>query len=65
MFPLYPIMYEGMELTFNQEHQALYVVCTSMLVALIVELFCHDPSKNVPFTQVKSLIKHAKFFLLF
>jgi hypothetical protein len=27
-------------------------LCTSMLVALIVELFCHDPSKNVPFTQV-------------
>ena len=24
-----------------------------MLVALIVELFCHDPSKNVPFTQTK------------
>jgi len=30
---------------------------------LIVELFCHDPSKNVPFTQVKSLIRHVKFFL--
>jgi hypothetical protein len=25
MFPLDSIMYEGMELTFNQEHQALYV----------------------------------------
>jgi hypothetical protein len=25
MFPLDPIMYEGMELTFIQEHQALYV----------------------------------------
>jgi hypothetical protein len=34
-----------------------------MLVTLIVELFCHDPSKNVPFTQVKSLIRHVKCFL--
>jgi hypothetical protein len=50
MFPLDSIMYEGMELAFDQEHQALYV--PSMLVALIVELFCHDPSKNVPFNQV-------------
>ena len=25
MFPLDSFMYEGMELTFNQEHQALYV----------------------------------------
>jgi hypothetical protein len=25
MFPLDSIMYEGMELTFNQENQALYV----------------------------------------
>jgi hypothetical protein len=25
MFPLDPIMCEGMELTFNQEHQSLYV----------------------------------------
>jgi hypothetical protein len=54
-------MYEGMELTFNQEHQALYVPL--MLVALIVELLCHDPSKNVPFTQAKSLIRHVKLFL--
>jgi hypothetical protein len=27
-----------------------------MLVALIVQLFFHDPSKNVPFTQVKTLL---------
>ena len=34
-----------------------------MLVALIVELLCYDPSKNVPFTQVKSLIRHVNIFL--
>jgi hypothetical protein len=38
---------------------------TLMLVALIVELFYHDPSKNVPFTQVKSLIRHVKLFLFY
>jgi hypothetical protein len=62
-FPLDSIMYEGMELAFSQEHQALYHLCTSMLVALIVELFRHESSKNVPFTQVKSLIRHVKIFL--
>jgi hypothetical protein len=30
---------------------------------LIVVLFYHDPSKNVPFTQVKSLIRHVKLFV--
>ena len=34
-----------------------------MLVALIVELLCHHPSKIVPFTQVKSLIRHVDLFL--
>ena len=36
-----------------------------MLVTLIVELFCHDPNKNVPFTQAKSLIRHVKIFFIF
>jgi hypothetical protein len=30
-----------------------------MLVALVFELFCTTPSKNEPFTQVKSLIWHV------
>lgn len=48
MFPLDFIMYECMELAFNQEYQLLYV--PSMLVELIVELLYHDPSKNVAIT---------------
>ena len=36
-----------------------------MLVVLIVELHCHDLSKNVPFSQAKSLIKHGKLFLCY
>jgi hypothetical protein len=53
-------MYEDME-----QHliKAPTPLCTSMLVALIVDLFCHDPSKNVPFTQAKSLIRHVNLFL--
>lgn len=51
MFPLYYVMYEGMELAFYLQHQAL----TSMLVALIIELLCHVPSKKVPFTQEKKI----------
>jgi hypothetical protein len=42
VFPLDSIMYlmyEGKGFAFNQENQAL---CTSMLVALIVELLGHD-----------------------
>jgi hypothetical protein len=34
-----------------------------MSVVLIVELLCHDLSKNVPFTRAKSLIMHVKVFL--
>jgi hypothetical protein len=34
-----------------------------MLVVLIVELLCHGLSKNVPFTQNKSLIRHVKLFV--
>jgi hypothetical protein len=60
MFPLDSIMYDCMELPFNQAPSPL---CISMLVVLIVELLCHDPSKNAPFTQVKSLIRHVKLFL--
>lgn len=54
-------MYKDTELTFNQKHQS--PLCTSVLVPLIVEIFHHDPTKKIHFTQAKLLIRHDKLFL--